>query len=89
MNYLSYSENRSYGERLGGVPRRGLNRIALGLTNIYLKRCINKGLVKVRKAPPRRPLDLDTAPWRSVPGTFGVSHLICYGERPAAVAVGA
>ena len=28
--------------------------IALGLTNIYLKRCINKGLVKVRKAPARR-----------------------------------
>jgi DNA-binding MarR family transcriptional regulator len=28
--------------------------IALGLTNIYLKRCINKGLIKVRKAPARR-----------------------------------
>lgn len=28
--------------------------IALGLTNIYLKRCVNKGLVKVRKAPARR-----------------------------------
>lgn len=28
--------------------------IALGLTNIYLKRCINKGLVKVRKAPAQR-----------------------------------
>jgi DNA-binding MarR family transcriptional regulator len=28
--------------------------IALGLTNIYLKRCIGKGLVKVRKAPARR-----------------------------------
>lgn len=28
--------------------------IALGLTNIYLKRCLNKGLIKVRKAPARR-----------------------------------
>src|SRR3546814_14712838 len=28
--------------------------IALGLTNIYLKRSINKGLIKVRKAPARR-----------------------------------
>jgi DNA-binding MarR family transcriptional regulator len=28
--------------------------IALGLTNVYLKRCINKGLIKVRKAPARR-----------------------------------
>lgn len=39
------------------VTQRGLSGelgIALGLTNIYLKRCINKGLVKVRKAPARR-----------------------------------
>jgi ribosomal protein S25 len=39
------------------VTQRGLASelgIALGLTNIYLKRCINKGLVKVRKAPARR-----------------------------------
>jgi DNA-binding MarR family transcriptional regulator len=39
------------------VTQRGLAGelgIALGLTNIYLKRCINKGLVKVRKAPARR-----------------------------------
>src|SRR6202166_5311081 len=28
--------------------------IALGLVNAYLKRCINKGLVKVRQAPARR-----------------------------------
>jgi predicted transcriptional regulator len=28
--------------------------IALGLTHMYLKRCINKGLVKVRKTPARR-----------------------------------
>jgi DNA-binding MarR family transcriptional regulator len=39
------------------VTQRGLAGelgIALGLTNIYLKRCVNKGLVKVRKAPARR-----------------------------------
>lgn len=28
--------------------------IALGLVNAYLKRCVNKGLVKVRQAPARR-----------------------------------
>jgi DNA-binding MarR family transcriptional regulator len=28
--------------------------IALGLVNAYLRRCIKKGLVKVRSAPPRR-----------------------------------
>jgi DNA-binding MarR family transcriptional regulator len=28
--------------------------VALGLANAYLKRCINKGLVKVRQAPARR-----------------------------------
>ncbi|HEX5425730.1 MAG TPA: winged helix-turn-helix transcriptional regulator [Candidatus Acidoferrales bacterium] len=28
--------------------------IALGLTNAYLKRCVKKGLVKVRQAPARR-----------------------------------
>src|SRR5215468_4889144 len=28
--------------------------IALGLVNAYLKRCIKKGLVKVREAPARR-----------------------------------
>ena len=28
--------------------------IALGLVNAYLKRCIKKGLVKVRSAPARR-----------------------------------
>ena len=39
------------------VTQRGLAGelgIALGLTNMYLNRCINKGLVKVRKAPARR-----------------------------------
>jgi len=33
-------------------------------------------------------LDLETAPWRSINGTLGVSHLICNGERPAAVPAG-
>src|ERR1700691_2390391 len=28
--------------------------VALGLVNAYLKRCVNKGLVKVRQAPARR-----------------------------------
>ncbi len=28
--------------------------VALGLVNAYLKRCINKGLVKIGEAPPRR-----------------------------------
>ena len=28
--------------------------IAVGLVNAYLKRCVNKGLVKVRQAPARR-----------------------------------
>lgn len=42
------------GER---VTQRGLAHslgIALGLTNVYLKRCVKKGLIKVRKAPARR-----------------------------------
>ncbi|MEO3431182.1 transcriptional activator RfaH [Pelagibius sp. CAU 1746] len=30
-------------------------------------------------------IDLEDAPWRSINGTFGVNHLICYGEKPAAV----
>ena len=44
-------------ETQGNVSQRSLAGqlgIALGLTNIYLKRCISKGLVKVRKAPARR-----------------------------------
>ncbi|HEY4820142.1 MAG TPA: winged helix-turn-helix transcriptional regulator, partial [Xanthobacteraceae bacterium] len=28
--------------------------VALGLVNAYLKRCVNKGLVKVSEAPARR-----------------------------------
>lgn len=30
-------------------------------------------------------LDLRSAPWRSINGTFGVNHLICRGEQPAAL----
>jgi transcriptional antiterminator RfaH len=28
-------------------------------------------------------LDLESAPWRSINGTFGVSRLVCHGELPA------
>jgi DNA-binding MarR family transcriptional regulator len=44
-------------ETRGQVTQRSLAGelgIALGLTNIYLKRCIHKGLIKARKAPARR-----------------------------------
>ena len=33
-------------------------------------------------------LDLDSAPWRSINGTFGVARLVCNGDRPAAVPPG-
>lgn len=33
-------------------------------------------------------LDLEEEPWRSINGTFGVSHLVCHGERPAPVPEG-
>jgi DNA-binding MarR family transcriptional regulator len=41
----------------GGVTQRSLSRelgIAVGLVNIYVKRCINKGLIKVQEIPHRR-----------------------------------
>jgi DNA-binding MarR family transcriptional regulator len=44
-------------ERGGGQSQRRLASelgVALGLVNAYLKRCINKGLVKVTSAPARR-----------------------------------
>lgn len=44
-------------ETRGHVTQRGLAGelgIALGLTNLYLKRCLNKGLIKARRAPARR-----------------------------------
>jgi transcriptional antiterminator RfaH len=33
-------------------------------------------------------LDPEHGPWRSINGTFGVNHLICRGDRPAAVPEG-
>ena len=33
-------------------------------------------------------LDLSQQRWRSINGTFGVSQLICYGDRPAAAPAG-
>ncbi len=33
-------------------------------------------------------LDLTSAPWRAVNGTFGVNHIVCQGERPAALPEG-
>jgi transcriptional antiterminator RfaH len=30
-------------------------------------------------------LDLERAPWRSINGTFGVTKVICHGERPVAL----
>jgi DNA-binding MarR family transcriptional regulator len=44
-------------ERDGGQSQRRLAAelgVALGLVNAYLKRCVKKGLVKVRQAPARR-----------------------------------
>jgi predicted transcriptional regulator len=41
----------------GDVTQRRLSRelgIAVGLVNAYIKRCINKGLIKVQQIPPRR-----------------------------------
>jgi DNA-binding transcriptional regulator LsrR (DeoR family) len=44
-------------ERDSALTQRSVAKelgIALGLANAYLKRCINKGLVKVSQVPPRR-----------------------------------
>jgi predicted transcriptional regulator len=41
----------------GDVTQRRLSSelgIAVGLVNLYIKRCINKGLIKVKQVPPRR-----------------------------------
>jgi predicted transcriptional regulator len=41
----------------GDVTQRRLSRelgIAVGLVNAYVKRCIKKGLIKVKQVPPRR-----------------------------------
>ena len=44
-------------ERDGDISQRNLASqmgVALGLTNLYLKRCAKKGLVKIREAPANR-----------------------------------
>jgi DNA-binding MarR family transcriptional regulator len=44
-------------ERNPSVTQRSVARdlgIALGLVNAYLKRCLNKGLIKIGQVPPRR-----------------------------------
>ena len=44
-------------ERDPAVTQRSVARelgIALGLANAYLRRCVRKGLIKVREVPPRR-----------------------------------
>lgn len=44
-------------EHNGGVSQRRLAselRIAVGLTNAYVKRCVKKGLLKVKQVPARR-----------------------------------
>ena len=33
-------------------------------------------------------MDIDTQRWRAIQSTFGVSHLVCSGDRPAAVPEG-
>ena len=41
----------------GDITQRRLSRelgIAVGLVNAYIKRCINKGYIKVKAIPPRR-----------------------------------
>ena len=32
--------------------------------------------------------DLEAAAWRSINGTYGISQLVCFGDRPAAVPEG-
>lgn len=51
LGVLSAVENNS------AITQRAVSRdlgIALGLTNTYLKRCIKKGLIKIRHAPANR-----------------------------------
>lgn len=54
----------------------------------YLKRRSHAGKVDTVAAPmfPRYmfvAIDLDTQPWRSIRSTFGVTQLVCNGDRPA------
>jgi hypothetical protein len=63
-------------ERESGQSQRRLAAelgIALGLVNIYLKRCVNKGLLKMAQAPARRyaywaprTMPVSTRDWLSV-----------------------
>ena len=44
-------------ERDANTSQRGISReldVALGLANAYLKRCVRKGLIKIRQVPRRR-----------------------------------
>ncbi|MEX0803097.1 MAG: winged helix-turn-helix transcriptional regulator [Candidatus Binatia bacterium] len=44
-------------ERDAQTSQRTISRelgVALGLANAYLKRCVGKGLIKIKQAPPRR-----------------------------------
>lgn len=44
-------------DRDANTSQRGISRelnVALGLANAYLKRCINKGLIKIKHVPRRR-----------------------------------
>jgi DNA-binding MarR family transcriptional regulator len=51
LELLSAVEERADLSQRGLAQRMG---IALGLTNAYLRRAVNKGLIKVRQAPARR-----------------------------------
>jgi transcriptional antiterminator RfaH len=57
----------------------------------YLKRRSHAGKVDMVAAPlfPRYlfvAIDLVTQQWRTIRSTFGVSQLVCHGDRPAALA---
>ena len=44
-------------ERDANTSQRGISReldVALGLANAYLKRCVRKGLIKIKQVPRRR-----------------------------------
>ena len=58
---------------------------------VYLKRRSHAGKIDMVAAPlfPRYlfiAIDLDSQPWRSIRSTFGVSQLVCRGDRPAPLA---
>jgi transcriptional antiterminator RfaH len=58
---------------------------------VYLKRRSHAGKIDMVAAPlfPRYlfiGIDLESQPWRSIRSTFGVSQLVCHGDRPAPLA---